>query len=258
MRGEAAVKHSSPDRHSHGFVAGTVDPLRYEYDDQAHDPDEIIGILSRLIPPGSRVLDVGCGTGSVSVQVIADGRASLVGVEPDETRANAARERGVDARTGFLTPELIRELGAFDVVLFADVLEHLADPLSLLELARTALGPGGRVIASVPNIAHWSVRTELARGKFVYRDWGIMDATHLRWFTDANLRLLFQSAGLAIEDRRVTAGIDLQCYSERWPWRVMSRATRMALVRRALKQFPLLFGCQLIVRSAPVGGAAQR
>jgi methionine biosynthesis protein MetW len=258
MAGEAAAKPSSPDRHSHGFVTGTVDPLRYDYDDQANDPDEVIGIISRMIPAGARVLDVGCGAGSVSVQIIANGRTSLVGVEPDETRARAARDRGVDVRSGFLTPELIGELGTFDVVLFADVLEHLADPLSLLELARTALARGGRIIASVPNVAHWSVRTELARGNFVYRDWGIMDATHLRWFTHANLQLLFQSAGLAIEERRVTAGVDLQCYSERWPWRVMSRPTRMALVRRGLRRFPLLFGCQLVVRSAPVGGAADR
>jgi 2-polyprenyl-3-methyl-5-hydroxy-6-metoxy-1,4-benzoquinol methylase len=64
MPGEAAAKPSSPDRHSHGFVTGTVDPLQYDYDEQAKDPDEVIGIISRMVPAGARVLDVGCGAGA--------------------------------------------------------------------------------------------------------------------------------------------------------------------------------------------------
>ena len=240
----------SPDGHSRGFLQGDVDPLRY--DGQPNDPDEVVGVIINMIPKGARVLDVGCGTGSVSVQIVANGTGSLVGVEPDELRASTARERGVDVRTGILTPALIAELGEFDVVLFADVLEHLPDPHAVLELAKTALAPGGQIVASVPNIAHWSVRTELLRGRFDYRKWGIMDATHLRWFTDSTIRLLFESAGMKVEQRRVTAGIDLDCYLERLPWTKISRPTRSAFIRRAIRRWPQLFGCQLVVRSAPV------
>jgi SAM-dependent methyltransferase len=242
-----------PDGHSNGFLHGEVDPLRY--DGQPNDPDEVVGVIIDMIPKGARVLDVGCGTGSVSVQILANGAGSLIGVEPDEARASKARERGVDARTGILTPALIEELGKFDIVLFADVLEHLPDPHAMLELAKTALAPGGQIVASVPNIAHWSVRTELLRGNFDYRKWGIMDATHLRWFTDSTIRLLFESAGMKIERRRVTAGIDLDCYLERLPWTKISRSTRSAFIRRAIRRWPQLFGCQLVVRSAPVASA---
>jgi len=244
----------TPDRHSQGFIVGPVDPFRY--DGQPNDPMEVVGVISSLIPRGARVLDIGCGTGSVSTHVISNCSASLVGIEPDAARAVRAQNRGIDVRNAFLTPDIIEELGAFDIVLFADVLEHLAEPLPLLDLAKKALLPGGRIIASVPNVAHWSVRSELLRGRFRYREWGIMDATHLRWFTDANLRLLFQAAGLAVEQLRVTAGADLQCYSERLPWRRMPRPLRVSLVRRGIRWWPRLFGCQLVVRSEVVGGVA--
>jgi len=247
---ERQIAQLGPDGSAQGFVAGTVDPFRY--DGQPNDPDEVVGVVSALIPRGARVLDVGCGTGSVSTHIMRNCGATLVGVEPDAARASLARSRGVDVKADFLTPDVIRQLGWFDIVLFADVLEHLAEPLQLLTLAKAALAPGGKIIASVPNIAHWSVRADLLRGRFVYRDCGIMDATHLRWFTDANLRRLFEAGGLTIEALRVTAGVDLQCYSEQLPWRWMRPAQRASLVRRGMKWWPTLFGCQLVVRSARI------
>jgi len=249
-RFEEPGSQPGPDGNSAGFLLSAVDPLRY--DGQPNDPDEVVGVVSSEIPLGARVLDVGCGTGSVSIQIVANRRASLVGLEPDEMRARRARERGLTVWTSVLTADVIAQLGQFDVVLLADVLEHLPDPFSVLQLAKAALTPEGRIVASVPNVAHWSVRTELAKGRFSYRDCGIMDATHLRWFTEATLRLLFQTAGLTIESLNVTAGFDLQCYSERLPWRRMSRQSRNAVIRRALIAWPRLFGCQFVVRARRV------
>src|SRR5512133_2942941 len=252
----ASEDRLNPDEHSHGFVQVAVDPLRY--DGQPNDPDEVVGVIIDMIPQGARVLDVGCGTGSVSLHIIDNRACALVGVEPDEARASKARERGIDVSCGILTSSLIQDLGKFDLVLFADVLEHVADPHALLELAKTALAPGGRIVASVPNIAHWSVRTELLRGRFEYRKWGIMDATHLRWFTESTFQLMFEACGMRVERRRVTAGIDLDCYNERLPWTKFSRSTRSAIIRRAIRAWPRLFGCQLVFRSAPLApvGAA--
>lgn len=246
---DAKRPDTSPDLSAAGFLDHAVDPLRY--DGQPNDPDEVVGVLSSLIPEGARVLDVGCGTGSVSIQIIQNCKASLVGVEPDGTRAGRARERGVDVHEARLTPELIAELGAFDVVMFADVLEHLPNPLSLLALAKTALGPNGRVVVSVPNVAHWSVRWELLRGRFVYRDSGIMDATHLRWFTESGIRLLLESAQLRVERVRATAGFELPCYWERPPWRRLARSKRDPVIRRALRRWPRLFACQWVVDGRP-------
>jgi len=241
----------TPDTSALGFLDKAPNPLRY--DGQPNDPDEVVGVLSSTIPAGSRVLDVGCGTGSVSVQVASNRNLSLVGIEPDETRAARARERGLNVYAKRLTEELIAELGSFDVVLFADVLEHLPDPWSLLMLARTALVPGGRVVASVPNIAHWSVRTDLLRGRFVYRDSGIMDATHLRWFTEDGIRRLFESAGLRVESVRPTAGFELPCYGERLPWRRLKMRNRNRIIRRAIRRWPRLFACQWVVSGVYAG-----
>ncbi len=247
MPHETEPGRAGPDSHSRGFLREAVDPLRY--DGQPDDPDEIVGVLSSMIPVGARILDVGCGTGSVSAHIVANRRASLIGLEPDDARAARARQRGLTVLKAELTPEIIAELGRFDIVLFADLLEHLPDPFSLLQMAKSALSPGGRILISVPNVAHWSVRTELAMGDFAYRDYGIMDATHLRWFTEASLRSFLENAGLTIEAQRVTAGFDLQCYTERLPWRRLSRRIRCAIIRRAIRRWPRLFGCQFVVRA---------
>ena len=247
MRDVDVSAPETPDASSHGFV-NEVNPLRY--DGQPNEPNEVVGVLCEMVPEGARVLDVGCGTGSVSLHLVSSRSVRLVGVEPDAARGGRARERGLDVRSTVLTPQLISELGPVDIVLFADVLEHLADPASMLELAKTALGPGGRIVASVPNVAHWSVRTDLLRGRFNYHEFGIMDATHLRWFTEATIRSLFASARIPVERLRVTAGVDLPCYYGS-PWKLMGRSARAGFLARAIKVRPRLFGCQLVVRSSP-------
>jgi 2-polyprenyl-3-methyl-5-hydroxy-6-metoxy-1,4-benzoquinol methylase len=252
---EEAKSPSLPDASSRGFLAESADPLRY--DGQPNEPDEVVGVLSSIIPRNARVLDVGCGTGSVSAHIIANTGARLVGIEPDPRRAALARERGLDVHAGLLTEESASRLGPFDVIMFADVLEHLADPYDLLRIAKTALAPTGAIVASVPNVAHWSVRSDLLRGKFEYRKWGIMDATHLRWFTAASIRFLFASVGLTVDAERVTTGIDLDCYSERLPWRRMSRKTRASMIRAGIKVWPRLFGCQLVVKAVPAERGAR-
>src|SRR5437868_4119947 len=132
---------TSPDQNAVGFVDASVDALRY--DGHTLDPDEVAGVLASFVPMGARVLDVGCGTGSVA-RILADSRrASVIGVEPDESRAAVAATRCMDVRIGVLSESLLKELGHFDVVLFADVLEHLAEPVPMLLLARKALKPEG-------------------------------------------------------------------------------------------------------------------
>src|SRR5205823_3522170 len=130
-------------------------------------PDEVTGILASLVSPGERVLDVGCGTGSVSKMLVEKCGAQVVGIEPDRARAARASSRGLKIHVGYLTPEIINTEGYFDVVLFADVLEHIPDPHSMLLAARGALRPGGSVLLSVPNVAHWSVRVDILRGRFI-------------------------------------------------------------------------------------------
>ena len=226
-----------------------LDPLRY--DGHTDAPQEVARMLADLVPVGSRVLDVGCGTGSVS-RIIADTRnVEIIGIEPNSRRAAAARARGLEVYDERFTPAVLQLLEPFNVILFADVLEHVADPGSLLQLAQRALLPGGRVIASVPNVAHWSVRVDLLRGRFDYQPFGIRDSTHLRWFTADTVRSLFETNGLRVISLQHTAGVTLPDYENRRPWRWMSRDRRNAIVRALACRFPLLFGCQHIIHATP-------
>jgi methionine biosynthesis protein MetW len=228
---------------------GELDPLRY--DGHIDAPQEVARMLAELVPVAARVLDVGCGTGSVS-RIIADTRdAKIIGIEPDSCRAAAARARGLDVHEELFTPAVLQLLEPFDVIVFADVLEHVADPGNFLQLAHRALLPGGRVIASVPNVAHWSVRVDLLRGRFDYQPTGIRDATHLRWFTAESVRRLFESSGLRVVSLRHTAGVTLPEYGTRRPWRWMSRDLRDPIIRSLARRFPLLFGCQHIIHAIP-------
>jgi O-antigen biosynthesis protein len=97
---------------------------------------------------------------------------------------------------------------AFDVVIFGDVLEHLRRPLDVLRMARPLLAPGGFVVASIPNIAHGAVRLALLEGRFDYRPLGLLDDTHIRFFTRESVEALFRDAGLVpVQMRRTTAGL---------------------------------------------------
>jgi len=233
-----------------GLSVAPVDPLRY--DRQTDDRWESTGMLLRMIPEGARVLDVGCGTGSVARLVRHLRGARVLGLEPNPERARLARERGIEVEVGTFDASVVRRHGAFDVVLLADVLEHLEDPSAMLRELRGALAPGGRVLASIPNVAHWSVRLALLAGRFDYQPTGIMDATHLRWFTRASVERLFRESGYAVEEMRASAGMFLPAYTAS-PLRLLPPRAVLAVVRRANVVAPGLFGCQHVIAARPVG-----
>ena len=90
------------------------------------------------------------------------------------------------------------------MVLLSDVLEHLPDPPRLLEEVRSLLKPGGQLIASLPNVVHWSVRAQVALGKFEYTNRGILDRGHLRFFTRSTAQRMFEAAGFRVKEVRTT------------------------------------------------------
>jgi len=154
-----------------------------------------------LVPPNSRVLEFGCATGYMS-EVLASRRGcSVVGIELEPAAAEIARRRCERVIVGDAeTLDLREALGAdrFDAILFADVLEHLRDPAALLKRVQPFLAEGGSVIASIPNIAHGSVRLALLGGEFRYRELGLLDNTHLRFFTRESIQDLFEESGYLI------------------------------------------------------------
>lgn len=238
----------TPDENASGLLQGAVDPLRYEVD-RPLDPDEVPGIVAKMIPMGSRVLDVGCGEGLLSTVLENACRAEFVGIEPDPTRAARAVARGLNVVRGFFEEQAIRQLGLFDVVLFADVLEHLANPQAMLITCRGALKPGGATIVSIPNVAHWSVRTELLQGRFRYQPTGIMDATHLRWFTAASATSLLASAGFDAVEYRASAGVAAPDNLNRAPIGWLPTKSRNAVLRVGSRSWPTLFGAQHVLKA---------
>jgi methionine biosynthesis protein MetW len=237
------------DDHPYGFLETAPHALRYDF--QSSDLDSFAMTIGSSIVEGSRVLDVGCGSGAIGAWIRDRFAVEVVGIEPNTERAAAARNRGLSVFQEPLSESFFAEHGHFDFIVFADVLEHLANPGEVVVLAKKGLLPGGSIIVSVPNVAHWFVRLDLLRGRFEYRDTGIMDATHLRWFTrDALLawlrRLGFQVAGFA-----ATVNIDLPEYDERLPWKYLPRPFKVRLVGMLVRLFPTLFACQFIVRATP-------
>jgi O-antigen biosynthesis protein len=152
------------------------------------------------VPPGTgAVLDVGCATGEVGAALKARGKArEVVGLELNPDAAAEARHRLDRVIEGDVEAiEVPYPDGYFDLLLYADVLEHLRNPWALATRHRRLLRPGGRVVASLPNIGHYSTLLMLLRQQWRYQDRGIMDSTHLRFFTRPGVLDLFRRAGYA-------------------------------------------------------------
>jgi SAM-dependent methyltransferase len=157
-------------------------------------------IVLRAVRPAKRVLDVGCATGNLAVRLKNDG-IDVVGVEPNPAAAAVAEGRGLEVIVAPFQESTVEMLSGqrFDVIVFADSLEHMADPLAALILARALLEKGGRVVISVPNVTVWHARARIAMGRFEYSDGGIFDRTHLRFFNLRSARRLVLAAGFRTE-----------------------------------------------------------
>jgi SAM-dependent methyltransferase len=125
-------------------------------------------------------------------------------VERDPAQAERARAKCQDVIVADLAEAAPKLPGPFDAIIYGDVLEHLSDPLSALLAVNPSLAPGGLVVVSVPNVAHLWVRLALLGGRFDYTDRGILDRTHLRFFTRRTLLALLAEAGLAVSALHVT------------------------------------------------------
>ena len=195
-------------------------------------------LMLDAVPDGARVLDVGCATGYLAAELTRRG-CRVTGVEADPVAAERARAHCEAIVIGDIEDAGCRgevaSLAPFDVVLCGDVLEHLRDPWSAL---RALAAFGGRVVLSVPNVAHWTGRRALARGRFPYAEHGLFDRTHLRFFTRASVRELAERAGLQlVAERFAPAPVPMQA---RIP------ALR-ALERAALRARPELFALQVVL-----------
>ena len=150
-----------------------------------------------------RVLELGPAAGHFTRALVANG-CRVVAIERDALAATSLQPVAERVIVGDLSdPAVVASAiddERFDVVLGGDVLEHLPDPLSVLQACRAALKPGGYVVLSLPNIAHADVKLQLLAGRFRYGDFGLLDRTHLHFFTLESIQELVDGAGLVMVD----------------------------------------------------------
>ncbi|MDD5736893.1 MAG: class I SAM-dependent methyltransferase [Candidatus Omnitrophica bacterium] len=151
--------------------------------------------ILRLIPKGARtVLDAGCWDGTFAALAKKELGAEVWGIEINADAAQKARGK-LDKVIERDISEAIKELpdAKFDCIVFNDSLEHLADPYSVLEAAKEKLAPGGVVACSIPNMRYFPVLCGLAfKKEWRYTDTGVLDRTHLRFFTEKSIKEMFE------------------------------------------------------------------
>jgi SAM-dependent methyltransferase len=152
-----------------------------------------------------RILDIGCGEGAFAASLKREREGvSVTGVEIDPGAAQTARahlDRVLTGDAASALPQL--EAEAFDVIVLNDVLEHVPDPESLLRALRPLVAEGGCLVASIPNVREFfTVKDLVLHGRWEYQDEGILDRTHVRFFTRSSLPGLFERAGYELETVR--------------------------------------------------------
>lgn len=157
-------------------------------------------LVDMIAPLPARVLEIGCGTGNTLAHLKSLGVNQTVGVELVPEVAEQATARADHVITGDVElMELPFKEGHFDCLVLGDVLEHLRDPWTTLARLATLLRTGGQVVASVPNVRFYEVSLPLVLwGAWKYECEGVLDRTHLRFFTKDTIADLFASSGLRI------------------------------------------------------------
>lgn len=164
-------------------------------------------IAIELALPASSVLDVGCASGYLARELLARGATIVDGLEFDRAEAEQAQAVCRTVVVGSVEdPEVVGLLpdASYDAIVLADVVEHLRDPEAAVRGLVPKLTAHGRIVLSVPNVAHYSVRLALLRGRFEYEDVGLLDRTHLRFFTRATLAELLDAVGLQLDREEFT------------------------------------------------------
>lgn len=203
--------------------------------------------LVELVGHGQRVLEVGCARGYMSEFLARHRHCRVTGIEIDSAAAKDAAAHCETLVVGDVEKDALEQVtGLFDVITFADVLEHLRDPLRVLRAAHAYLDSGGSVLISLPNIAHWDVRRSLLFGRFEYSRTGILDDTHVRFFTyDTALRLI-RDAGFEIDAWDVV----VRC-PRHWKYGAFYRRWERPINWLVRRFFRRLFGYQFVFKVGP-------
>jgi len=224
-------------------------PNVYEFKDFAGSSHRIlIDLLRRFAPRGGTLLDLGASAGHLGA-ALRDHFGKTIGFEYEVACIGSLHKIFNEAAIADLEKLKRLPTGA-DAIVLGDVLEHLRDPTTLLQMVRDALGPSGRAFISVPNIANVTVRLGLLFGVFEYRDRGILDNTHLRFYTMRTIRRQIESAGFRILAVRGSS-VPVRLIIGKWTPEPLLRLGEwlLTLVTRLWKS---LFAYQIIIVAEPL------
>jgi 2-polyprenyl-3-methyl-5-hydroxy-6-metoxy-1,4-benzoquinol methylase len=217
------------------------------------DSDTAPARVIRLAGHNKKVLEVGAGPGSITRHLTSTNRCDVVALEIDPSAIEILREYCKKVYSLDLNdkewPSHLKAEGKFDVVIAADVLEHVYDPLTVLKGMKSLLNEGGYVLLSLPHVGHCVINACLMDEDFEYRDWGLLDRTHVRFFGLKNIQSLYANAGMAIVDAQFVIRTPEQTeFAERW-------AKLPEYVRDALSSNPYGHIYQVVSMAKPVANA---
>jgi methionine biosynthesis protein MetW len=204
----------------------------------------------RLVGQGKRVLEIGCGPGSITKILAEQGDCKVTGLELDSEAIKKVEQYCVKVMQADLNssewPQLLKD-DKFDVVVAADVLEHLYDPWKSLQRMVPLINDKGYIVISLPHVGHAAVASCLINGDFDYRDWGLLDRTHIRFFGLKNIEDLFAQANLKIiEAKYVTKPPEETEFAAGWA--KLPNNVKIALMSAKHAQV-----YQVVVKAVPIG-----
>ncbi len=214
-----------------------MEKQHYDFEPQLENPANVHHIEMEMIPDGALILDVGCHTGIMGEALREKKNAKVIGIDTDMEALNIARGRLQAAlfidieQEGWADQLLHKGYHYFDVILFGDVLEHTRQPERILLQAKELIKSNGQIIVSVPNIAHWRVRFGLLFGRFEYSDSGILDRSHMRFFTRESAYALLANSGYNL---------------------IQADVAGYSLPHWLIRMFPGLFAVQIVMSAKPM------
>ena len=204
----------------------------------SHKYEHFNKAIYEMISKDVRVLDIGCSVGTLGHKLIEEKQCEVSGIDIDANALKIARKRGFKVYN--IDMNYVEELPFyekyFDVIIFGDVLEHLNKPENILLLSKKYLKDYGFIVVSLPNIAFIQVRLSLLFGKFEYKEKGILDKTHLRFYTLKTAKRLIENCGYNI--------VEIE------PWSPVKK--RYFLIPLLIKAFPTLFAIQFVIKTEKV------
>ncbi|MDD5531063.1 MAG: class I SAM-dependent methyltransferase [bacterium] len=170
-------------------------------------------IILNYLKNCQKVLDVGCSSGKMGSLIKQRFGSYVCGIDISAKNIEIAKKYLDKAFVVDVEKEFNLDEKEFDVVIFADILEHLYNPLDCIKKFMKYVKPGGYVVLSIPNVANWYVRLKLLLGDFDYESSGILDETHIRFFTFKSIVKMLNNAGLKIEKVNTTYNINIPLFS---------------------------------------------